>query len=599
MKNQQLFSISKYTYQEAFLNTQLNMAGSQISQIKEKMEKNKDYMKRMNFLTKFVIVLYSSLLIFLPISAFVNVRGGLQSNLSIPWLNFMSTMTFSAFFLVQILYIILFGLFYISGLFSGEAFHWLSTLPVQRKDMGKICLWTFYRTIDAPFIAILSVFPIASLIVTKNIWIFLLALGISFLDAIFAFSLLILLGQLFAKLVNQEVKSKKFGIIRIFYYILYMVVTFVAVLGIQFGMPKIEPLFFNVPENISNFLTVADWIILIPFPFSGSAALTQLLLTQEAIPTALIVKTIIGLLVFVLLDVLLLRKATKTLLSIVYEKKKTESPQKEGKTSDRISGESSIKANGKKSNDTVESTVELKDVKSTVVSPQKTFIQKDLQLIGRDFQALMFLLMPMIFSILAYIMAIIMGADEPTNRLQEQFTYFGSIFTIYAGMGSFMKIMGITGLEGSGATITSSLPIRIRDQVKSKLFISISTGLFANLIPFVIFLFTPWVADWWKYYLCLFALPIIFDVFFMLLKIRMFGKKRYGYVMEEVNLEHKSRNMIILGVLGFVLALFLSIVISVWISSNQANLALYILLPSELAVGMLLWWIFNRMFPKR
>lgn len=40
----QLWKISKYSYREVFLDSQLNMAGSQQSRVLEQMEKNQHYM---------------------------------------------------------------------------------------------------------------------------------------------------------------------------------------------------------------------------------------------------------------------------------------------------------------------------------------------------------------------------------------------------------------------------------------------------------------------------------------------------------------------------------------------------------------------------
>mgnify|MGYP006295140017 CR=1 FL=1 len=56
-----LYSLAKYPYQESFLKSQLDTAGSNQARLLEKLEKNEGYMKQMNIVLKVVWPTYSLL----------------------------------------------------------------------------------------------------------------------------------------------------------------------------------------------------------------------------------------------------------------------------------------------------------------------------------------------------------------------------------------------------------------------------------------------------------------------------------------------------------------------------------------------------------
>ena len=63
MNRHELLTISKYAYKEAFLQGQLDQAGSQLSSIMEKMEKNTKYLRNQNIAMKTMMTIYVSLLV--------------------------------------------------------------------------------------------------------------------------------------------------------------------------------------------------------------------------------------------------------------------------------------------------------------------------------------------------------------------------------------------------------------------------------------------------------------------------------------------------------------------------------------------------------
>ncbi|WP_371801858.1 hypothetical protein [Candidatus Lokiarchaeum ossiferum] len=567
MKNKQLYQISKYSYNEAYLQSQLNMAGANLNTIMEKMEKNKNYLKTMNIITKIIMVVYVSLLIFLPITVFMNINTAIDLGYD-SWAYFLGSTVMGAYFLVQVLYMLMFGLFYITGLFSGDVFKWLSTLPVKKDEMGKICIWTFFRGVDAPLIALMLVFPIATIIVTQNILVFIASIFISGLNTLFAFSMLIILGKKFTNLVKSaDANSKKNRTIQIAYYIIYMVVTFIAVLGFQNIMPAIEPLFEKEIANMEIVLSLNQIISWIPFPLSGGSLLTGALIGFSKIPTISIISSFLGLGVFLLLDIYLVKKASKVLTDIVYAKET------------------------RKGEELKESTV--KDVQLTIISPLQSYRSKDIQMVGRDFQSLMMLLMPAILPTLGYLVGLTMNDESG-----DSFSAFSTIFILYGMMGAFMQTVGLFNLENSGATITATLPIIPRDQAKGKLQIMFTVCIFSVIIPGIFLIFTNPVENWYFIYFAILPIPLLSIVLVFLLRVRFFGKLKYKYVLEEVHLKNKASKMIGIGAICLVFGMLISILIGVFISEVDLWIFVSILLSSEIVIGAIFYYIFNRMFPR-
>ena len=202
MKNKELFKISKYVYSESFLQSHLDMSGASVSSVKEKMEKNKKYIKNQVIFTKIIMVVYVSFLIFLPITGYLQIAKAINQGVSITWVLFLGGVINGGYFLFQFTYLLMFGMLSSTGLFTGNIFHWLSTLPIKRKDMNKIGIMTLFRVIDAQFIALMLIFPLATAIITKSVIITLISLGISTLNTIFSFNVLIILSKKFAKIIN-------------------------------------------------------------------------------------------------------------------------------------------------------------------------------------------------------------------------------------------------------------------------------------------------------------------------------------------------------------------------------------------------------------
>ena len=567
MKNKELYKISKYVYNESFLQSHLDMSGANVSSVMDKMEKNKRYIKTQVIFTKIIMVLYVSFLIFLPITGYLQIQNAISQGVPIEWVLFLGGVINGAYFLFQFAYLLMFGMFSSTGLFTGNIFDWLSTLPLKKKDMNKIGMMTLFRVIDAQFIALMLIFPLATAIISKSIVITLISLGISTLNTIFSFNVLIILSKKFAGVIKgAESNAKGSNLARILFLVGYLATTMFAVTGIQFLMPVINPLYFQAPTNIALFETLNQWISLIPFPLSGGYLLSSFLIGINNIEINLILPILVGLAIFALIDYYMLKKSLKIMNDVI------------------ISRSDSKKQNFKVST--------IAEVSVTVVSPIKAFFQRDKSMILRDIQAIIFIIIPLILPWIPFFMMV-----RPGEGFVEV-GGFGVMELIYCIMGSIMNILGLTMVEKSGATINASLPIIVRDQVKARLRWAYTIIPLGTLLPIVMYIGNPVIWDIIIIQISITLIGLLIGTFSLLLSIRLFGKMKNKYVLDEVQFRYKIAKNILIIVIDFILLVLITIgFVFIFISWNPIQFSL-IIFPIELVLAVILYFVYNKMFPK-
>ncbi|MHA1669613.1 MAG: hypothetical protein ACTSV5_03435 [Promethearchaeota archaeon] len=565
MNNVELFKISKYVYAESFLQSQLDMSGSSVSSVMEKMEKNKRYIKTQVIITKFVMILYVSFLIFLPFSAYTQIQDAINGGISITWVLFLGGVINGGYFLFQFAYLLMFGMFSSTGLFTGNIFDWLSTLPLKKKEMNKIGIMTLFRLIDAQFIALMLIFPIATAILTKSIIITLISLGISTLNTIFSFNVLIILSKKFAQVIKgAEANAKGSNLTRILFLVGFLGTTLLAALGVQFLMPIINPLYFQEPTNLALFETLNKWISLAPFPLSGGYLLTSFIIGFNEIGLLQVLPYIAGLVIFALIDYFMIKKSLKIMNDVIISK--TDSKGQNFKVSTTS------------------------DVSITVVPPIKAYFERDKSMILRDIQAIMFIIVPMILPWIPFF--ITSGLETEFSEIQV----FGVLGLIYCITGSIMMIFGLANIEKTGTTINASLPIIVKDQVKARLkwvYIIVPLG---NLLPVVMYLGKP---IFWNVLIVqglIAFVSLLIGTFTLLLWIRLFGKLKKNYVLAVVQIRNKTLKNVLIFAIDLVLMTLVTIGFIFLLMSKDIIEFTLIIFPIELALAFSLYFVYNKMF---
>ncbi len=570
LENKELYKISKYSYNEAFLESTLQMAGSNQSQIMEKMNKNSKYIKNQRIAMKVIMSIYLGIMILVPIQSLRLVSLSI-GEVSLDLLLLASSGMIAAFFLMQMFYLLMFGLFTSTGFFTPESYKWLTTLPIENRSVSKIGLFTLFRSLNAQTIIMMLLFPIATFIMSLNIFITLIALVVSIINTGLALSILIIFGAKFTKVINSNVGNNRGStLIRIGVIIGYLIGTLLATMGVQVVTPLMESMLASTDLSSAAIITLNQWLSLVPFTLSGGYLASMLFLGFTNFSTIQIGSAILGMIIQLLVVYWLGKKAIATFTQA-------------------ISPDDSSKNDGK----TITSTVE--DVQISTLGQMSAFFKKDAQNITRDVQSLMFVLLPIILPTLVFFIT-----SVPFLAGEEAMDTFGIyILTIsYLFMGAFMLMLGIIDIDKTGASVSASLPIVIREQAKAKILWAVIILPIANLLPTLFYIGKPYFLEILVTFLIIIPMGIIFAVFVLELKVLFFGKMKYKYVLDEVKIEHKVLKIILMVIIGLVITIGFLILTGVMMSDYSMGMTYLVLGCTELVLGIGVYYLFNKMFPK-
>ncbi len=508
-----LYSLASKVRDEAFLESQLDFAGGNQARVLERLEKSKNDTKRQNLVLKIVYGALLGVIPIVPLYMYFQVIDMLKGGLvPVEVLAFISVILLTIYFGMASMYLLILGVQTVSGFMSGDAYEWLEVLPISRKDLQKtgfIVLWRFF---DIPMIVAVAVFPTCMAVVTGSAIVFFTCLGASVLNGLFLFCIVILIAEKFNRILKGgETNSRKASIVRI-----------IAMLGAVIAMSSTGLVINVVIQSMGTIITgfvslenagVVNMLFsLIPFPFATSYLVSFAYLPSGTIPGPLIASTLVGVLILVLLLWLLFRRVLSRLRNITSHQARTEPTHTKKPTGPVV----------------------VRDIKP--VSPVKAYTRKDLTSLTRDFSGAMFLLMPLVYPFVIFLptlqgMRVITGAD-----LYIFVTLFLMMLVV---MDAGMLVSGLLGLEDSGASIVASLPVIPRDQAIAKLKVICTVQLASSLLPVVLLVWIPELRHLIPFFLGYSLLSVDIAMITFAAKVRLFGKLRYKYVLEEVNVGRK------------------------------------------------------------
>jgi len=593
MRNKELYKTSKRVYKEAILHAQLQSAGSSQQRYLERIEKDK-MARSPDIIYKILSALYIASLAFIPLISVSSMYMQLAQGASIEWINFAGGLVNGAFFLLQFVILIVFALMVAWGITSGGPYVWIHTLPFSRKDIEKIGFFTFMRSINFQLIAMALILPIGMIIVLsltigpflapwKCFFIVLISLILSLVNTCFNLGLLVILSRKLAVVLEEyDFASKKASFIRISTMFAYFVVSMLIVSLVNIGIQNLGAFYglnllttqnaslknlilssiphpftqgFGISTLLSNILSF------IPYPFSSGFLLGMFVIDFQGVSTITIFGSIIGFLIFCLISFLVIKRAFKILKNI---------------SSPEI-----------KRRETTRKKTTLEDVATVNLKPVQAFIKRDLSIITRETQQIIILILPIMIPIYSAMIGYVEDFDIIGNTAV---TIFFIILMIYVLTNTIALIVSITTIETGGETIMASLPIYERDKMKSKIPYFFGTIVLAVLLSLLIQIKSPIFLD--TLYLTLAFLPTlpIIGIAGLLLKVRLFGKFRHKYVVEEIKQEYKFGKylLIILLTAGLMILFICSAIVGYW--------SLFIM---EAISIVYLFLIFNYMFPKK
>ncbi|MFX1313139.1 MAG: CPBP family intramembrane glutamic endopeptidase, partial [Promethearchaeota archaeon] len=560
------YKISKFSCYEILMEGQIASAGAHQAKLIEKFKKNKNYIKHQFLTLKSVFSFLFTFFPLLPLVMYFQVIHNPEQVYTPNTIAFVSSFIFGIFFAIILLYMIMFGLVSTSSFMSGNSFKWLQTLPLSKKDLKKIGFMTIFRNLDIPLIVLIFSSPIIMLIATQNFLIFFTMLIVSFLNTVFCFSILVIIGEKLSFLFSESKgKSKKVNIVRILTMLSYFIIAFASGFIVTWGFNSVETLLTTFatrePSDMMNII-----FSLIPYPFAPGYLISISTMPNQ-VPLGIIGSTIIGVVLFALITLTLFRTAQRALRSTISAEIKVEK-------------------------------VEEKEIEVEIVqgSPIKAYLKKDLISTTRDLQSFMFIFFPIFYPLI-----MILTMQGPINMAGTSIESILILWSIVLAVYLFippMLIVGFLNIEESGSSTLASLPIISREQAKAKIILMLSIqGISILISSIALTILTNSIII---LLLFLVSLPIAWTLllFMFEMKIRLFGKLKYKYILEELNKEHKVAKWILMVLSEF--GLFIVIFITSYILFQISGIitALIVLGIIGIIGTLSLIFIFTRMFPK-
>ncbi|MBK5114602.1 MAG: hypothetical protein KGD59_02025 [Candidatus Heimdallarchaeota archaeon] len=570
--NKELYKISKRVFTEAIFHSQQQAAGSNKAKFLERVGKKRESIGTQSIIMKILVAFYIVVFTAMPVLSFVQIN--IVSEIPFveeTWNLFVGGFSVSGYLLLQPIILILFSITFTWGFLSKEPYTWISTLPYSRKDVSKISFFTFLRGIDVQMIVLFLALPIGTIIginlpkgmgigLAENFLMIGVCLIVNIANTVFNLSLTILLGRKMAKVMeDQEENYRMANFIRIGSMLIYLIFTMLASFGIQMAITKLPLLFDPANQFISTQSAdiVNKVLSFIPFPFAGGYLLTSIVIGVTKVPLLVVIGSTVGTVLQIGLAILVFRKALQTLQDITLIESKTKKSRTRKKPT---------------------------PIEVRVFRPTRAYMKRDLALITRELQITTYMLMPIMIPIttaLAYALDMYLGK----TGIPAMVLYIMS-FAIFS---TFFIIIGVTSIETGGETITSSLPIHIRDQIKAKMPFLFSTVPLMVLVAILLQFKQAHFMD--VLLMTVVQLPAIFIIGMsgLFLKILMFGKFKYKYVIEEVKTKYKEIKIISILVIMLALAagFIFTMMVGWWLALVLEGICLILLLI-----------IFNVMFPK-
>ncbi|NVM44274.1 MAG: CPBP family intramembrane metalloprotease [Candidatus Lokiarchaeota archaeon] len=570
------FSLSKYTNFEMIMDSQFASVGAHQAKLLEKFEKNSKYIKNQAKSLKIISSLVMMLMPLMSILLYFTITDEISA--SYP---FEGEIYLYSFFLwinqlVSIFYIFMFGLFTTSSLMSGTSFRWLQTLPVTRKELKKLGFATLFRNLSIPIIVMTFSFPIILLIITQNILTFLASLISSFLITVFAVSLLIIAGERFSRVFSETNKSSgKANILRIVSLVGFFLIAFGSSFVLQSGFRAIGDLALEFETNPpSSFLNIM--LSFIPLPFAPGYFIS-LTIVSGPVPLELLGSSIAGMVILAGITFLTYKIAIRSLSSVATFEIDSSKAKKESK---------------RKSKQTLEPVVI--EIKTT--SPVESYMHKDLISSTRDYQSLIFILMPLVYPII-----MILAMQEVFIQEISSMVSIFILWTVILFASQFIPpllVAGMLRIEESGSSTLASLPLVPRDQAKGKLIIMVLIqGISLSLIAIVLTILTQSV---YVLILILSTLPISWTLllFVFEMNVRLFGRMKYKYVLEDINPRYKVLKWISIVGVDICVCIFIFILgITFFVTLGIIPTAIIMFILGLIGLTVVLY-IFSVMFPK-
>ncbi|MFX0105485.1 MAG: hypothetical protein ACFE75_08340 [Candidatus Hodarchaeota archaeon] len=572
-KDLSLFILSKIASDEILIEEQLQQLKSTRFRYFKRYSSSKESLKRKFILSKIFGAFIFGILPIIPLLTYFEVLDFInEGTIPIELVLFTGSLLFSMFFLFQFFNFFLMAMLNTMKILSGSVFEWFETLPISRAKLRKLILLTAIRSLDIPLIVVTFAFPIMMLIGTQNLFIFLICVGVSILDTILSFGLLLLFSERMNRILNiNEFNSKKVRLIRLINLIIYIIIVIGSIFLIQWAFGSMETFFLLFGRSRSPSLVILI-LSMIPFPIAPGYFISSFISPLQ-IPFHIWYNIIIGFALFLILTWLITQQSIKGIRKTISSKSK-----KLKKIIVQDLGR--IK----------------KSVKIKIKSPVWAFIRKDFIISTGNLKNFLSIIMPIVIGFIftfTYNITNIGGLTPfETDFVFNLFVIIG--FNLFI---SGMIVHSLLDMEESGASVITSLPIIPRDQARAKLILMFLIQTITILTPSIMYIGSTVFLD--SFFTALLGLPIVllFQLIMFEIRVYFFGKSKKYFLVEEVFPEKKVIKWIFIFIMIYSLYfIFLSFAFFIYLAGGVIIMlaSLFIII----VVGFfIVFLIMNKMFP--
>ena len=536
----ELYLISKNLSHEIIMEEYLQSRGANYSVLSENYAKSKKQFKIKAIITKLFYALIFGVLPIIPLFAYfeyINIitSGGYEFE----FLIFSISILYGIFFLLQFFNFLLMTIMETTVVMSGKSMGWFKTLPLSDTTLKRILYVTIFRTFDIPILTIIFAFPVSLLIITTNIFFFLISLGISIINTFLGLNILIIISGRLNRILNlNDISSKKSFLIRLLNVFSYTFIILGSIYLIQWASTSMGE-FFSIFISLESSPLINIILSIIPYPFSQSY-LIALIFSPPGGNIFLLISTFIGMGLLLLIFYFSFYGAFKAINRVI-------------RSEPLFKNRDLFLENLKES------------CKIKIKSPFIALVKKDLLSVTRDLKSFLSLISPVVFSFI-FVIYLNLPNISTIEPIEIQVFKVWLSYLLLTPVLTGIIVFSLLNLDASGQTILESLPLVPRKQAKSKLFIMFITLTFSIVLPSLLFITNT------RFYIFLLGilatLPIAW-IFLLLsfdLSIYFFGKRHEYYIVSDLN----GRTSFM-----WVVILIIPLSICIWIISFSSLLFVY------------------------
>lgn len=331
---------------------------------------------------------------------------------------------------------------------SAEASELLSTLPLKQEDFSLINFFSFVRSADFMVLGVITCQVMAVAYFSGSFVAALVMLGVSAMNALFAYSIALWFSRIFQKNIVQGSRSKAHTAFRLVFILMWSLL--LLSVGFLFSVP------WYVLPNLENLLLSTSFISAVlsfVYPFSTGIVVADLTYVNFAFKNTTLAS--VALLGYALLSLCVGKWSLDTVRNI--------SRETGTKIARTMTADFSVK----------------------IHSPLKGYVLKDLKVASKNPATAFFFALPVLETVIVTLLISNAGSLKAAMILDA--TAMGAIFTLFLPL-------ALLSAEGRGLEYTKTLPISSRRIIASKALVATLTYVPVPLALTILSLIKPLTA---------------------------------------------------------------------------------------------------------